>query len=157
MATRSILKYGDPTLRQISRPVDAFDTRLAALIDDLRDTMRQAGGVGLAAVQVGILKRAAVVENEGVFYELINPKIVKTAGECSDLEGCLSVPDRRECVKRPETVVVRAYNRKGELFEIKVKGYTARAFLHEMDHMDGVLFVDLVSDGCGEGKKKKKK
>jgi peptide deformylase len=144
MAIRTILKVGDPALRQTSRAVDAFDKRLSDLMDDLADTMRREGGVGLAAVQVGILKRAAVVENDGKFYELINPVVLKTSGEREESEGCLSVPNRREMISRPDAVTVRAYNRKGEVSETAVKGYTARAFLHEIDHMDGILFTDRV-------------
>ncbi|GHV00609.1 peptide deformylase [Clostridia bacterium] len=154
MAIRTVFKLGDPMLRQTSRPVEAFDARLAQLMDDLADTMRKEGGIGLAAAQVGILRRAAVVENEGKFYELINPVVVNTSGECADSEGCLSVPDRRERITRPELVTVRAYNRKGEASEITVRGYTARAFLHEIDHMDGVLFIDRATERAGKRRNK---
>lgn len=144
MALREIVKIGDPILREKSRSVEAFDDRLKALLDDLIETMGREQGMGLAAVQVGILKRAAVIKSGGNLYELVNPVIIKSEGAVCDSEGCLSVPGHKADVVRPKTVTVRAFDRKGKLKEYTVHDYTARAFCHEIDHMDGVLFVDRV-------------
>ena len=153
MAIRDIVKVGDPILREKSREVEVFDEKLASLLDDMTETMERENGVGIAAVQVGILKRAAVVRAKNVLYEPINPVIIGADGAVIDGEGCLSVPGQKGDVERPKTVTVRAYDRNGLLKEITEQGYTARAFCHEIDHMDGILFTDKVI----EGKRKKSK
>ena len=143
MAKLQIRKIGDEVLRKISRPVEEITPRILTLLDDMTETMRAADGCGLAAPQVGILRRIVVVEvEEGNVIELINPKIVATAGEQVAMEGCLSVPGRRGKVKRPRHVTVRATNRYGEEFEISGSDLLARAFCHELDHLDGKLYVD---------------
>ena len=142
MAVREIVKIGDPILRTKSREVEAFDAKLGVLLDDMAETMQRENGAGLAAVQVGILKRAAVIKTGNVLYELINPVLIKARGEMCDNEGCLSVPNQKGEVIRPETVTVRAFDRKGNAKEYTVHDFTARVFCHEMDHMDGILFTD---------------
>ena len=143
MAKLKIVKYGDETLRKVCRPVEKITPRIITLLDDMLETMRAADGVGLAAPQVGVLRRIAIVEvEEGEVYELINPRIVAFAGEQQDQEGCLSVPGRWGITKRPMHVTVRAYNRMGEEFEVSGSGLLARAFCHEIDHLDGKLFID---------------
>ena len=142
MAIRRIVKEGDDTLRKISRPVKQIDKRILELLDDMRQTMYANDGVGLAAPQVGILRRVVVIDVGDERYELINPEIVSTEGDVVDVEGCLSVPGRRGKVARPETVTVRALDRKGELREYTGTGLLARAFCHEIDHLDGTLYLD---------------
>ena len=143
MAKLKILKVGDSTLRQISRPVDKITPRILTLLDDMIDTMHAADGVGLAAPQVGVLRRIVVIEtpNEGLF-ELINPKIIAYSGEQETEEGCLSVPGRYGITKRPMHVTVRCLNRKGETVDITGSGLLAKAFCHEIDHLDGKLYID---------------
>lgn len=146
MAKLKIRTEGDPILRSVCKPVDAITPRIITLLDDMVDTMRAADGVGLAAPQVGIMRRIVVVETEpGNVIELINPKIIAFAGEQEGQEGCLSVPGRAGIVKRPMHVTVRAMNRKGETFEISGSELTARAFCHELDHLDGKLYIDIAS------------
>ena len=143
MAKLQIRKIGDDVLRKVCRPVDEITPRIHTLLDDMVETMRHAEGVGLAAPQVGILRRIVVIEvEEGEVLELINPRIVATAGEQEGAEGCLSVPGRRGVVKRPKHVTVRALNRHGEEIEISGSDLLARAFCHELDHLDGKLYVD---------------
>lgn len=142
MATRKIVELGDEKLRKHAKKVEKFDLRLRILLKDMADTMYKAEGVGLAAPQVGILKRAAVVDIGEGLIELINPEIIASEGEQTGPEGCLSVPGRSGVVSRPDVVTVRAQNVKGEPFEIKGEGFLARAFCHEIDHLDGVLYVD---------------
>lgn len=147
MATRGIVKIGNPILREKCREVTAFDDRLGQLIDDMVATMFKADGVGLAAPQVGILKRVCVVCVDGeTVYELVNPVIVRASGSQTGPEGCLSVPNRRGNVVRPKRLVVDAFDRNGELFRYKVDGFTAVAFCHEMDHLDGILYIDKAID-----------
>jgi len=148
MAIRSIRKDPDEILRKKSREVTVFDDRLAQLLDDMYETMYEAGGVGLAAVQVGILKRAVVVDTreEGERYELVNPKLVYKKGEREVTEGCLSVPGVNGYVNRPEKVIVRAQDRTGETFEVEATGLLAQAFCHEIEHLDGGLFTDKVTE-----------
>ena len=144
MAKLKIVKEGDDTLRKVCRPVDAITPRVIQLLDDMIDTMRDAGGVGLAAPQVGILRRIVVIEVEdGKVLELINPKIIAFAGEQEGLEGCLSLPGKWGVVKRPMHVTVRAMNRNGETFDITGSGLLAKAFCHEIDHLDGKLYIDI--------------
>ena len=150
MALRTIMEKGERCLEKRCRSVVNFDERLHILLDDMGDTLIQSGGVGLAAPQVGILRRAVLVletnvaegENEYVI-ELINPEIIETAGEQTGPEGCLSVPGVFGLVTRPEYVKVRAQDRFGEFFEVEGTGLTARCFCHEIDHLDGRLFVDI--------------
>ncbi len=148
MAIRLIRKDPDEILRKKSREVTVFDDRLAQLLDDMYETMYEAGGVGLAAVQVGILKRAVVVDTreEGERYELVNPKLVYKKGEREVTEGCLSVPGVNGYVNRPEKVIVRAQDRTGETFEVEATGLLAQAFCHEIEHLDGGLFTDKVTE-----------
>lgn len=144
MAKLKIVKVGDPTLRRVCRPVDAVTPRINTLLDDMIDTMRDADGVGLAAPQVGVLRRVVVIEtpDEGLI-ELINPKIIAYSGEQEGDEGCLSVPGRWGITKRPMHVTVRAMNRAGETFDITGSGLLAKAFCHEIDHLDGKLYIDI--------------
>ena len=143
MAKRKIVQYGDDTLRRVCRPVDKITPSILTLLDDMAETMRAADGVGLAAPQVGILRRIAVIETEpGQLIELINPKIIATAGEQEGSEGCLSLPGQFGVVKRPKYVTVRATNRHGKEFEINGTDLLARAFCHEIEHLDGKLFID---------------
>ena len=143
MAKLKILKIGDETLRRVSRPVDAITPRILTLLDDMVQTMRAADGVGLAAPQVGVLRRICVIEtpDEGLF-ELINPKIIAYSGEQESEEGCLSVPGRWGVTRRPMHVTVRAMNRQGETVTYTGSGLLAKAFCHEIDHLDGKLYVD---------------
>ena len=143
MAKLQIRKVGDEALRKVCRPVDTITPRIHTLLDDMVETMRAANGVGLAAPQVGILRRIVVIEVEpGEDIELINPKIIAFSGEQDGQEGCLSVPGRWGMVKRPMHVTVRALNRKGEEFEITGHELLARCFCHELDHLDGGLYID---------------
>ena len=145
MAKLNIVKHGDETLRKVCRPVETITPRILTLLDDMIETMRAADGCGLAAPQVGILRRIAVVEVEaGKPIELINPKIIAYAGEQEEQEGCLSIPGRWGITKRPKHVTVRAMNRKGETFEVSGSDLLARALCHELDHLDGKLFIDCV-------------
>ena len=143
MAKLKIVKKGDDTLRKRCREVDAITPRVLTLLDDMVETMRDANGVGLAAPQVGILRRIVVVEVEdGEVYELINPKIIAFSGEQEGLEGCLSVPGEWGIVKRPMHVTVRAMNRHGQIVDYTGSELLARAFCHELDHLDGKLYID---------------
>ena len=143
MAKRKIVKVGDPVLRQKCRPVEKFDARLHALIDDMIDTMHDADGVGLAAPQVGILRRVVVIECvEGEILELVNPRIVAFAGTQEAQEGCLSIPGEAGITRRPMHVTVRAQDRNGNEVEYSGSDLLARAFCHELDHLDGKLYVD---------------
>ncbi len=143
MAILNIVKEGDELLRKKSRAVDEINDRIIRLLDDMKDTLHKAQGVGLAAVQVGVLRRVVLVEvEEGVLYELINPEIIDAKGEQEELEGCLSVPDKWGITHRPKTVTVRAMDRNGKYFEVSGSDLLARAFCHELDHLDGKLFID---------------
>lgn len=143
MAKLQIRKLGDEVLRKTCRPVEAITPRILTLLDDMVETMRDANGCGLAAPQVGILRRVVVVECEpGVVYELINPKIIAFSGEQEAEEGCLSVPNQWGVTHRPMHVTVQAMNRKGEIIEVTGHDLLARAFCHELDHLDGKLFID---------------
>ena len=143
MAKRNIVKVGDPVLRQKCRPVEKFDSRLHVLLNDMIDTMRAADGVGLAAPQVGILRRIAVIECvEGEVLELINPKIIAYSGQQEEQEGCLSIPGEAGITRRPKHVTVRAQDRYGREVEYTGSDLLARAFCHELDHLDGKLYTD---------------
>ncbi|WP_160690316.1 peptide deformylase [Clostridium sp. C2-6-12] len=144
MALRNIRKFGDDVLRKRCREVEGIDDRLLTLIEDMKETMYDADGVGLAAPQVGILKRLFVVDiGEGPLV-FINPEIIETSGSQIDEEGCLSLPGETEEVMRPNYVRARALNEKGEEFEIEAEELLARAILHEYDHLNGTLFIDRV-------------
>ena len=151
MAKRSIIRLGeDDILRKHCRAVERFDDRLAALLDDMAVTMYAANGAGLAAPQVGILKRAVVVDAGGGLIELVNPEIIRAEGARVGVESCLSVPDRCGTVERPEKVAVRAQNRRGEPIEITGEGFLAVALCHEIDHLDGILYIDrMIEDVSG--------
>ena len=143
MAKLQIVKEGDETLRKISRPVTEITPRITTLLDDMIETMRAANGCGLAAVQVGVLRRIVVIEvEEGKVLELINPEIIARKGEQEEAEGCLSVPGKWGITHRPAYVKVRALNRKGETVEYEGEDLLARCFCHELDHLDGKLFID---------------
>ena len=143
MALRKIALQGEPCLTKVCRPVTDFNGRLHTLLDDLADTLAESGGVGLAAPQVGVLRRVCVVlDEEEQLIELVNPEIIRTEGEQTGLEGCLSVPGKYGEVTRPEIVRVRAQDRNGDWFEVEDEGLTARCFCHEIEHLDGHLFVE---------------
>ena len=147
MAKLKIVKEGDEILRKRSREVTEITPKILTLLDDMAETMRLADGCGLAAVQVGVLRRIVVIEVEqGKLIELINPKIIAFSGEQDDYEGCLSVPDRQGKVKRPTYVTVRGMNRHGETVEINGSELLARAICHELDHLDGKLFIDRATE-----------
>lgn len=148
MALRNILLDGDPTLRKISRPVTDFNARIQMLIDDMRETLIDAQGLGLAAPQVGILRRVIlIVNNDGEMIELVNPELVEQSEETvGAYEGCLSVPGERGWLERSKVVRVRAQDRNGEFFEKELDEMAARAVAHEIDHLNGVLFTDLTDE-----------
>ncbi len=151
MAKLKIRKLGDEVLSRVCRPVDEITPRTLTLLDDMIETMRHADGCGLAAPQVGILRRIAVVEvNEGEVIELINPEIIAREGEQQETEGCLSIPGRFGVTKRPQRVTVRATNRHGEVYEITGEDLLARALCHEIDHLDGHLFTERTVRMLGE-------
>ena len=147
MAVLNIVKRKDNEefLRKKSREVTEITPRITTLIDDMIETMRKANGVGLAAVQVGILRRIVVIEtDEDGLFEFINPVIIAKAGEQETPEGCLSLPKEWGITRRPNAVTVRALNRKGEQIEVTGKGLLAKAICHELDHLDGILFTDKI-------------
>ena len=142
MAMRKIVTLGDETLRKTARPVQRFDLRLWLLLKDMADTMYKADGVGLAAPQVGILRRVVTIDVGEGLLELVNPEIIATEGEQCGREGCLSLPGRQAIVRRPNIVTVRAQDRNGKWFEKTGEGFLARAMCHEIDHLDGILYID---------------
>lgn len=143
MAILNIIKEGEPTLRKKCREVTEITPRIITLLDDMRETLRDANGCGLAAPQVGVLRRVVIVDTEETgTVELINPEIIKKEGKQEELEGCLSIPGKWGYTRRPMKVTVRAMNRKGETFTVTGEGLAARAFCHELDHLEGVLFSD---------------
>ena len=143
MALRKILKQGDSALEKVCRPVEKVDRKLHWLLDDLRETLEEADGVGLAAPQVGILRRAViVVDDQEQMIELVNPVIIRQEGEQDGWEGCLSVPGMYGKVRRPSSVTVRAQDRNGNFFEVSGEDMVARCFCHELEHLDGHLFVE---------------
>ena len=144
MALRKIVTVGDPVLNKVCRPVTKFDDRLAMLIDDMIETMHEANGVGLAGPQVGVLRRVVVVDTGDEDLELVNPEIVETGKEMqTGLEGCLSVPGKYGIVTRPNYVVVRAQDRNGDWYEYEGEELIARAFCHELAHLDGQLYTEV--------------
>ena len=148
MAIRKIVKEGDTVLGKQCRPVEKFDERFQQLVDDMIDTLRDAGGVGLAAPQVGILRRVfiMILEEDGEPIVAVNPEIIKTAGKVRDVEGCLSVPNKWGYVTRPKTVILRAQDRNGETYELKLRELGARCACHENDHLNGHLFTELIEE-----------
>ena len=143
MAILNIVKEGDPVLRGKCREVTEITPRILTLLDDMAETLHKADGCGLAAPQVGVRRRIALVEvEEGELIELINPEIIERSGQQEEIEGCLSSPGKWGITKRPMKVTVKALNRKGEEFTVSGSGLKARAFCHEIDHLDGILFVD---------------
>lgn len=147
MAIREILVQGDPALSKVCHPVTKFDGKLADLLDDMKETLERANGLGLAAPQIGILRRAVIIVNaEGEMVELVNPEIIDQAGEQDGLEGCLSVPGKYGYVKRPMWAKVRAQDRNGNWFEIEGTEVVARCFCHELAHLDGHLYVELADE-----------
>ena len=154
MAIRNIVKFGDDVLTKKCRTVENIDERTLTLLDDMVDTLYDSTGVGLAAPQVGVLKRIAVIDVGDGLIELINPEIIKQEGNQRDLEGCLSLPDKWGYVDRPMKVTVRVTDRNGDLYEIEGEGLLARAFCHEIEHLDGILFSSHVDEFVDISKEK---
>ncbi len=146
MAIRKIVEVGSEKLRKVCKPVEKFDNRLQILLDDMADTMYKANGVGLAGPQVGILRRVAVIDVGDGLFKLVNPVIVETAGEQSGPEGCLSVPGRSGIVTRPNEVTVQYQDENGEPVTLHTSEFFARAVCHELDHLDGVLYIDKMDE-----------
>lgn len=144
MGLRKILTDKDPALHKVCKPVEKFDWKLHKLLDDMKETLAEANGVGLAAPQVGILRRVVVVDLGEEMLELVNPTLVETSGEQEGAEGCLSVPGRYGLVKRPYYAKVRAQDRNGEWFEAEGEELIGRCFCHELDHLDGILYTQVM-------------
>ena len=144
MAIRNIVKLGEECLRKVCKPQEKFDLRLWILLKDMADTMYKAEGVGLAAPQVGILRRVVVIDIGDGLMELINPVIVERGGSQCGREGCLSLPGRQGIVTRPNWVKVQAQDRKGNAYEFEAEGFLARAVCHELDHLDGRVYIDVM-------------
>ncbi|MDY4753748.1 MAG: peptide deformylase [Candidatus Faecousia sp.] len=144
MGLRKILTTDEPALHKVCRPVEKFDWRLHKLLDDMRETLAQANGVGLAAPQVGILRRVVVVDTGEDILELVNPELLETDGEQEGAEGCLSVPGKYGLVKRPYYAKVRAQDRDGAWFEAEGEEIVARCFCHELDHLDGIVYTEIM-------------
>ena len=143
MALRKILTEGSETLGKVSRPVERFDRRLWELLDDMKETLEDVGGVGLAAPQVGVLRRLFIVDTGEEILECINPELIEKSGEQVGAEGCLSVPGKYGIVRRPNVVKLRAQDRSGEWFEAAGEELIARCFCHEYDHLDGHLYTEI--------------
>ena len=150
MAIREIRKYDDPALYKVCRPVEKFDERLVELLDDMAETMYQANGVGLAAPQVGILRRVVVIDVGDGIIELVNPRILRTAGSETTSEGCLSFPGEYGLVERPTEVEIEAEDRHGKTFRMTGHDLLARAFCHETDHLDGKVFKTIAIEMLDE-------
>lgn len=152
MAIRAIRKEGDPCLTKVCRKVEKFDERLHILIDDMKETLAKANGVGLAAPQVGILKRVVVIDfgEDGGMVELVNPEIISTEGSYTDVEGCLSVPGKMGTVERPMKTTVRAFDRNGNEFEITGEELYSKCLCHETDHLNGILYTSKVIEWMEE-------
>lgn len=144
MALRKILSDEEPSLHKVCKPVEDFNSKLHRLLDDMRETLIESGGVGLAAPQVGILRRVVLVDNGEEILELVNPTLVETDGEQEGPEGCLSVQGKYGLVKRPYYAKVRAQDRNGNWFEAEGEELTARCFCHELDHLDGILYTQVM-------------
>ena len=144
MGIRKILTVKDPALHKVCKPVEKFDGKLHKLLDDMRETLIESNGVGLAAPQVGILRRVVIVDTGEEFLELVNPTLVETSGEQEGAEGCLSVPGKYGIVKRPYYATVRAQDRFGEWYEVEGEELIARCFCHELDHLDGIVYTQVM-------------
>ncbi len=146
MAIRNIVQLGDPTLRKKCFEVTDFGTKTHELLDDMRDTLFKANGAGIAAPQVGVLRRVFIVNADNKYYECINPTIVKQSGSQIGEEGCLSIRGKYGTVERPNKVTVKAFDRYGKPFTVNAEGFLARAFCHENDHLDGIVYIDKATD-----------
>ena len=144
MGLRKILTDKEPALHKVCKPVTSFDSKLHKLLDDMGETLAEANGVGLAAPQVGILRRVVIVDVGDEIVELINPTMLETDGEQTGAEGCLSVPGKYGLVKRPYYAKVRAQDRNGEWFEVEGEEIIARCFCHELDHLDGIVYTEVM-------------
>ena len=144
MALRKILSDREPALHKVCKPVESFDSKLHRLLDDMRETLIESGGVGLAAPQVGILRRVVLVDNGEEILELVNPTLLENDGEQEGPEGCLSVEGKYGLVKRPYYAKVRAQDRNGNWFEAEGEELTARCFCHELDHLDGIIYTEVM-------------
>jgi len=146
MALRQLRLDGDAILRKKAKPVKEIDEKILALLDDMQETLHDKNGVGLAAPQIGVLKRVAIVEHEDDLYEMINPEIIESEGIQTCEEACLSVPGYRGDIERPMQITVEAQNRNGESFTVTVEEYLASVFCHELDHLDGILYLDKATN-----------
>ena len=144
MGIRKIMTVKEPCLHKVCRPVEKFDGKLHKLLDDMKETLLDANGVGLAAPQVGILRRVVVVDTGEEMLELVNPELLETSGEQEGAEGCLSVPGKYGLVKRPMVAKVRAQDRDGNWFEVEGEELIARCFCHEIDHLDGIVYTEVM-------------
>ncbi len=144
MGLRKILTVKDPALHKVCKPVTEFNGRLHKLLDDMRETLAEANGVGLAAPQVGILRRVVVVDTGEEILELVNPVLLETSGEQEGTEGCLSVPGKYGLVKRPYYATIKAQDRNGEWFVVEGEELIARCFCHELDHLDGIIYTEVM-------------
>ena len=144
MGIRKIMTVKEPCLHKVCRPVEKFDGKLHTLLDDMKETLLDANGVGLAAPQVGILRRVVVVDTGEEMLELVNPELLETSGEQEGAEGCLSVPGKYGLVKRPMVAKVRAQDRDGNWFEVEGEELIARCFCHEIDHLDGIVYTEVM-------------
>lgn len=151
MAIRKIIQLGDETLRKKSFPVTEINNKIIQLLDDMKDTLDKAQGAGLAAVQVGVLRRIFIVDVEEGYFEFINPEIISKKGEQYGVEGCLSVKGKWGDVKRPKEVVIKAQDRTGKYFTIKANDFFAKAICHEYDHLEGIVYVDKADNLRSEG------
>lgn len=144
MGLRKIFTVKEPCLHKVCRPVDKFDGKLHKLLDDMKETLEDANGMGLAAPQVGILRRVVVVDTGEEILELVNPELLETSGEQVGAEGCLSIPGKYGRVKRPNVAKVRAQDRDGNFFEVEGEELIARCFCHEIDHLDGIVYTEVM-------------
>lgn len=144
MGLRKILTVQEPCLHKVCRPVEKFDKKLWMLLDDMKETLLDANGVGLAAPQVGILRRVVIVDLGDEMLELVNPELLETSGEQEGAEGCLSIPGKYGLVKRPNVAKVRAQDRDGNWFEVEGEELIARCFCHELDHLDGIVYTEVM-------------
>ena len=144
MGIRKILTVKDPALHKVCKPVEKFDSKLHKLLDDMRETLLEANGVGLAAPQVGILRRVVIVDTGDEILELVNPTLLETSGEQEGAEGCLSVPGKYGIVKRPYYATVKAQDRNGQWYVAEGEELIARCFCHELDHLDGVVYTEVM-------------